>query len=173
MKCNKPYTVKSDNAKMSGSEKPKSYMGGGMIKSYQKGGMVTKPRQMTEAEFFRGMMDNPVNKRAGIRDPRIKRAGMHNAAQNITGQHYAASSPEEKIRYRRINERANMSPQVRNFTRGMMEDPRTPGAGMRNARKEIMNAPKYSEKEKMEMERVKGERTTKKTQDAYKRFYGK
>jgi hypothetical protein len=43
MKCNKPYTVKSDNAKMSGSEKPKSYMGGGMIKSYQMGGMVEKP----------------------------------------------------------------------------------------------------------------------------------
>jgi len=172
MKCNKPYSVKSDNPKMSGSENPKSYMGGGMIKSYQKGGMVTKPRKMTETEFTRGMMENPVNKRAGIRDPRIKRAGMHNAALNITGQPYSYA-PGERIRNQRIIERANMSPQVRNFTRGMMEDPRTPGAGMRNARKEIMNAPKYSEKEKMEMERVKGERTTKKTQDAYKRFYGK
>lgn len=41
--CNKPYSVKSDNPKMSGSVKPKSYMGGGMIKSYQMGGMVEKP----------------------------------------------------------------------------------------------------------------------------------
>jgi hypothetical protein len=43
MKCNKPYSVKSDNPKMSGSEKLKSYMGGGMIKSYQMGGMIEKP----------------------------------------------------------------------------------------------------------------------------------
>nr|AMP48188.1 hypothetical protein [uncultured bacterium]AMP48373.1 hypothetical protein [uncultured bacterium] len=112
MKCNKPYTVKSDNAKMSGSAKPMgSYMGGGMVKSYQKGGMVTKPRKMGAAEF----------------------------------------------------------------TRGMMEDPRNKGAGMRNAKLEIEMEmePKYSAKEKMEMERVKGERMTKKMQDAYKRFYNK
>lgn len=48
MKCNKPYSVTSDNPKMSGSEKPMSYMGGGMVKSYQKGGMVTKSKPMSK-----------------------------------------------------------------------------------------------------------------------------
>lgn len=43
-KCTKAYTVTSNNPKMSGSVKPKSYMGGGMIKSYQKGGLVTPNR---------------------------------------------------------------------------------------------------------------------------------
>lgn len=86
MKCNKPYTVKSDNAKMSGSEKPKSYMGGGMIKSYQMGGMVT-----------------PMSK-----------------------------GPSQRL-----------------------------------------GPAKGKAKQKMEMERVRGEEMTKKTQDAYKRFYSK
>jgi len=51
--CNKPYTVKSDNPKMSGSEKPmKSYMGGGMVKSYQKGGVITMPRMTAKQEMM-------------------------------------------------------------------------------------------------------------------------
>ncbi len=90
MKCNKPYTVKSDNAKMSGSEKPKSYMGGGMIKSYQMGGMVTP-------------MAKPMSK-----------------------------GPSQRL-----------------------------------------GPAKAKGKQKMEMERVRGEEMTKKTQDAYKRFYSK
>jgi hypothetical protein len=86
---------------MSGSVKP--------IKSYQKGGMVTKPRQMSAAEF----------------------------------------------------------------SRNMMEDPRKPGAMMRNARREIENAPKYTEKERAAMREAEGAAMTKKTQEGYKKFYGK
>ncbi len=53
MKCNKPYSVTSSNPKMSGSEKPmRSYMGGGMIKSYQKGGVITMPRMTAEQEMM-------------------------------------------------------------------------------------------------------------------------
>jgi len=68
MKCNKPYSVKSDNPKMSGSEKPMSYMGGGMIKSYQKGGLVTKPRKMSAAEFTKDMMEDPRKPGAMMRN---------------------------------------------------------------------------------------------------------
>lgn len=60
--CNKPYTVKSDNPKMSSSVKPmKSYMGGGMVKSYQKGGVVkgdmpdlTGDGKITRADVLKG-----------------------------------------------------------------------------------------------------------------------
>lgn len=99
--CNKPYSVKSSNPKMSGSAAP--------VKSYQKGGMVTMPRKTAK----QSMMDR------------------------------------------------------------MMEDPRKPGAVMRNARRDIEYGPSYSPKERMEMERVKGEEMSQKMRGAYKRFYGK
>lgn len=83
--CNKPYSVKSSNPKMSGSEKPKSYMGGGMIKSYQVGGMVTKPRKMSPKEFTRGMME----------DPRKPGAAMRAAKTNIMGPQEKRKGPGE------------------------------------------------------------------------------
>lgn len=108
--CNKPYTVKSDNPKMSGSAKPmKSYMGGGMIKSYQKGGVITMPRKTAKQE----MMDR------------------------------------------------------------MMEDPRKSGAYARNTKIEIEMSPRYSEKEQMEMERVKGEEMGRKMRRGYEMATGK
>lgn len=76
MKCNKPYSVTSSNPKMSGSEKPmRSYMGGGMVKSYQKGGMVTKPRKMSPEEFTKGMMEDPRKPGALMREARRKIMG--------------------------------------------------------------------------------------------------
>lgn len=62
---------------------------------------------------------------------------------------------------------------VAEFTRNMPEDPRNPGAFMRNARRYIESAPKYTEKERTAMREVEGKSMTKKMQDAYKRFYGK
>jgi hypothetical protein len=110
MKCNKPYTVTSSNPKMSGSTKPmKSYMGGGIVKSYQKGGMITMPRKTAK----QSMMEN------------------------------------------------------------MMEDPRNPGAAMRQARRDIESAPKYTAKERAAMQEVEDAKKTRETQEAYKRFYGK
>lgn len=53
-----------------------------------------------------------------------------------------------------------------------MEDPRKPGAGMRNAGRFIMEGdrgPKYTEKEKAAMQAVKDERKTKQMREAYER----
>lgn len=56
----------------------------------------------------------------------------------------------------------------------MMEDPRKPGAAMRNAKIEIeLESPRYSEKEKMEMERVKGERMSEKMRRGYEKATGR
>jgi hypothetical protein len=55
----------------------------------------------------------------------------------------------------------------------MMEDPRKPGAAMRQARRDIESAPKYTEKERAAMREVKGEEMSQKMRGAYKRFYGK
>lgn len=108
-KCTKAYTVTSNNSKMSGSVKPKSYMGGGMVKSYQKGGLITMPRKTAKQE----MMSR------------------------------------------------------------MMEDPRKAGAYMRNAKIEIEMEPRYSSKERMEMERVKGEEMGRRTRRAYEKATGR
>jgi hypothetical protein len=96
--CNKPYTVKSNNPKMSGS-----------IKSYQKGGLVTMPRKTAREQF----------------------------------------------------------------TSSMMEDPRKPGAFMRNAGREIASAPKYSEKERAAMRDADDKAMSNKTRRAYEKVSGR
>ncbi len=114
MKCNKPYSVTSSNPKMSGSEKPmRSYMGGGMIRSYEKGGMVkgsmpdlTGDGKVTRADVLKGR---------GV----FKDGGMVKSYQKGGMVSKRQMSPEE-------------------FTRGMMEDPRKPGALMREAKRKIM-----------------------------------
>jgi len=97
-KCSKPYTVTSNNSKMSGS-----------IKSYQKGGMVTMPRKTAQQQF----------------------------------------------------------------TSSMMEDPRKPGAFMRNAGREIASAPKYSSRERELMRDEEQKRMSGKMRDAYERATGR
>ena len=117
--CNKPYTVTSTNPKMSGSAKPmKSYMGGGMIRSYEKGGVVkggmpdlTGDGKVTRADVLKGR---------GV----LKDGGMVKSYQKGGMVSKRQMSPEE-------------------FTRGMMEDPRKKGAAMRNVKVEIESmAPK-------------------------------
>lgn len=65
MPCNKPYSVVSNNPKMSGSAVPKnlkyggSYKDGGLIKSYEKGGSVNFPDltgdgKVTRADVLKG-----------------------------------------------------------------------------------------------------------------------
>ena len=50
MKCNKPYTVTSNNPKMAGSAAPmKSYMNGGMVEGYRE----TKAGEMREHRMER------------------------------------------------------------------------------------------------------------------------
>lgn len=53
----------------------------------------------------------------------------------------------------------------------MMEDPRIAGAGMRNAGRYIMDAPKYSEKERQAMQEVKDAEMTRKMREARRKFY--
>jgi len=60
----------------------------------------------------------------------------------------------------------------------MMEDPRKPGAYkpgayMRNARRDIENAPRYTEKELAAIREEEGKKMTRKMDEAYKRFYKK
>ena len=64
------------------------------------------------------------------------------------------------------------------FGENMMEDPRKPGAGMRNARRYIYmgdgsKEPKYSEKEEQAMREAEYAKMDKKMRDARKKFYNK
>lgn len=112
MPCNKPYSIQSSNPKMSGSVKPKSYMGGGMIKSYEKGGVVkggmpdlTGDGKVTRADVLKGR---------GV----FKDGGMVKSYQK-----------GGMISKRQMS--------VKEFAKDMMEDPRKPGAIMRNTAREL------------------------------------
>ena len=54
-----------------------------------------------------------------------------------------------------------------------MEDPRKPGAFMRNVARDVENAPRYSEKEREAMKEVEQAEMTRKMQQARRRFYGR
>lgn len=60
----------------------------------------------------------------------------------------------------------------RRFGSGM-EDPRVPGAFMRNAAREIESAPKYSEKERQAMREVEYAEMDKKMREGRRKFYGR
>lgn len=53
----------------------------------------------------------------------------------------------------------------------MMEDPRNPGAFMRNAAKELKNVPEYTEKERRLMREAKEREMDREMQNARRRFY--
>jgi len=67
----------------------------------------------------------------------------------------------------------NFKDSIRSRFGGDMEDPRKPGAGMRNAGRYIMDAPKYTEKERQAMREVEEAEMTRNMQEARKRFYSK
>jgi hypothetical protein len=54
-----------------------------------------------------------------------------------------------------------------------MEDPRKPGAFMRNVARDVENTPRYSEKEREAMKEVEQAEMTRKMQQARRRFYGR
>lgn len=60
----------------------------------------------------------------------------------------------------------------RRFGSGM-EDPRKTGAFMRNARRDIESAPKYTEKERQAMLEVEQAEMDRKMQEARRKFYGR
>lgn len=55
----------------------------------------------------------------------------------------------------------------------MMEDPRNPGAFMRNAAKELKNVPEYTEKERRLMREAEEREMDRKMRQARRRFYSK
>jgi len=117
MPCNKPYSVMSNNPKMSGSAVPKnlkyggSYKDGGLIKSYEKGGSVNFPDLTGDGKVTRA----DVLKGRGV----FKDGGMVKS--------YQKGGMVTKPRKMSAAE----------FTKDMPEDPRKPGAMMRNVKIEI------------------------------------
>lgn len=59
------------------------------------------------------------------------------------------------------------------FTSNMMEDPRKSGAFMRNARRDIDNAPKYSSRERELMRDEEQKQMSSKMRGAYERATGR
>lgn len=55
---------------------------------------------------------------------------------------------------------------------GMMEDPRKPGAMMRNTGRYIKDAPEYTEKERRAMQEVKDAEMGRRMREARRKFYG-
>ena len=55
----------------------------------------------------------------------------------------------------------------------MLEDPRKPGAFLRNAARDLRNVPEYTEKERRLMQEAKDREMDRKMQEARRRFYSK
>jgi hypothetical protein len=140
MSCNKPYAVVSTNSKMSGSAVPKNMKYGG---SYKDGGMIKSYEKGGSVNFPDLTGDGRVT-RADI----LKGRGVYEKGGMVT-------MPRKTAKQEMMDR--------------MMEDPRKPGAYMRNTRRDIENAPRYTEKERMEMERVKGEEMNEQMNRAYER----
>ncbi len=177
--CNKPYKVTSSNPKMSGAAAP--------IKSYQNGGLVTAKRDPVQDTV------DAIKRFQNASEKRYKEAKMgssflpvYEERANRARQDMKAKAAIAKRDYAFKGLMSNLQDAVKPKTvdmprktaaqhmmSNMPEDPRKPGAFMRNARRDIESAPKYTEKERTAMREVEGRNMTKKMQDAYKRFYGK